>query len=901
MSDTYIESVARATKPLVRAPAPARRWTRWPKLLILILVLLWLATEAMSLAIQHTRLQKKLTARLEAAFGRPVEVGSYELSLWGGPVLEARSLTVAEDPRFGQEYFLRADSMSVRLRWQSLLRGSIELGTLSLTSPSLNLVRNVDGDWNLAEWLPRPADVPGAASAPNPAAKMNVGPSLPVSPLRFRRIEVSGGRINFKQGDDKFPFAFVDVSGTVETDRPGRWRMNLEATPWRAAIVLQQAGTIHFSGDVGGISSRLRPAALDATWTNVSVSDMLRMARSDDYGVRGSLEMALNARTQENGDGWAVQGRAELSQIHRWDLALRSDNPSVNLIAHTVWHPEDSDLDPIQLSLEAPHSAAQLTGKILWNSVAAAGKRPPNPVQLTLAPATIDMMDLLAWVRAFHPGVANDLSVRGLATARADFSAWPLSIANAAVSSEGVDVSGGGLPETAHLGSAQVHFDRGAISFSPATLAWGAPAAQSGGSFRFDLSPVKPARNAPASWHISGTTRQVGDLVAGAGAFGWNISRGWDLAGPFACDLRWPAAVYPWSHGSMAQSTGWMEFGSPSDAQPQSQTGAALHAPFLNLPVEQIKARAELKPGSRHITLAAAQAFGAHWTGTFDRSDPAGDWQFALSADRLAAADLDRWLNPAWRESFLDRMLPFLNSRPLESVAPESLRAAGRLTLDQFALAPLVVRHLQGTLKVDGRSVELSDATGQFFGGMVGGSLTANLDSAPTYHADLNFSRVDVPSLVAATPTLAGLTAESAAGQIAFDAQGSSRSDLLASLTCQGNVRANGLKLLNVDVSKSLGGLSQDAGATRFPGGFATFSCTQRKIQFQKLSLASSGAAIAEGSGTIDFSRNLDLQFRVRSGTSGSVDQPATGFRLTGSLASPQVTSTPSRSAKRSR
>ena len=139
-----------------------------------------------SLAIQHTRLRRILTARIEAAFGRPVEVGSYDFSLWSGPALEANSVTVGEDPRFGHEYFLRAESMTVRLRGQSLLRGRIDLGTLSLTRPSLNLVRNSAGEWNLAEWLPQPAGNPSFSEVP-------VGPSLPSSAVRFRRIEVDGG------------------------------------------------------------------------------------------------------------------------------------------------------------------------------------------------------------------------------------------------------------------------------------------------------------------------------------------------------------------------------------------------------------------------------------------------------------------------------------------------------------------------------------------------------------------------------------------------------------------------------------------------------------------------------------------------------------------------------------
>src|SRR5271154_6122769 len=189
MSDIYSPTLTRA-EPIEQAPSRPRHWSRWLKWILLLLCLVWIASEAISLTIQHTGLRRVLTARIEAAFGRPVDVGSYHFIVWSGPALEADSVTVGEDPRFGQEYFLRAESMTVRLRWTSLLRGHLVLGTLSLTQPSLNLVRNASGDWNLVDWLPRPAE--------SASSKALVGPSLPFSPLRFDRIDVDGGRINFK-------------------------------------------------------------------------------------------------------------------------------------------------------------------------------------------------------------------------------------------------------------------------------------------------------------------------------------------------------------------------------------------------------------------------------------------------------------------------------------------------------------------------------------------------------------------------------------------------------------------------------------------------------------------------------------------------------------------------------
>ena len=104
MSNILTETIVRA-EPLKPAAFERPSWRRWARIVVLFLIALWIANLALSFAIQHTSLNRRITARLDAAFGRPVEVGSYRFSLWGRPTLEARSVTVSEDPRFGTNTF----------------------------------------------------------------------------------------------------------------------------------------------------------------------------------------------------------------------------------------------------------------------------------------------------------------------------------------------------------------------------------------------------------------------------------------------------------------------------------------------------------------------------------------------------------------------------------------------------------------------------------------------------------------------------------------------------------------------------------------------------------------------------------------------------------------------------
>jgi len=86
-----------------------KRWFRWA---VISAAILLLASEGFSLLLRTAASRRYLTARLESSFGRPVEVRAFSFSLLDGPRIEAFDVSVAEDPRFGQEYFLRAEQLT---------------------------------------------------------------------------------------------------------------------------------------------------------------------------------------------------------------------------------------------------------------------------------------------------------------------------------------------------------------------------------------------------------------------------------------------------------------------------------------------------------------------------------------------------------------------------------------------------------------------------------------------------------------------------------------------------------------------------------------------------------------------------------------------------------------------
>ncbi len=444
------------------------RKKNWIRYLLAFGVLAIAGSAGFTRFLQTNSVRRYLIAHLESSFGRPVEVRRFEFSLLDGARLEALSLTVSEDPRFGNEYFLRADSLTAGLRWFALLSGRFEFGTLSLSQPSLNLVRDREGRWNIEDWLP-----------PAPLALLGAGFVGPRAALtepalaRLTSIEVDGGRINFKQGDEKTPFALLNVSGRVDENGPGRWQLDLEAVPMRAGVTLQDSGTLRLRGTIAGTSARLQPADLNFTLRQVSLADALRFARQSDFGVRGELDLDLNARVdpvsaapngaEKTGGGrWAISGVARLQRVHRWDLPERATDPSLNLSVDASWRLGDRHAQIEKILIEMPKSHLQGAGELDW----VRGFRP----QFHIESSSMGLDDVLAAYRAFRPGVPENLTLTGVIGLDATLAGWPLQLQQGAIASTGAELAGPLLPSTLKIGEINASVARGGLDFAPAEI-----------------------------------------------------------------------------------------------------------------------------------------------------------------------------------------------------------------------------------------------------------------------------------------------------------------------------------------------------------------------------------------------------------------------------------------------
>ena len=872
------------------------RFRKYLKIAALPLVLLLVAQAGVSLLVKTHRVREYLVAHLSRAFGRPVTADSFSAQLLPIPRLDVEAITVGEDPAFGNEYFLRAERMTASLRWWGLLKGDFEFGTMSLTRPHLILVRNSSGVWNLEGWLPPP---PWKAVG----NYVTYGPQLPAeSTHHLQRIEFDEGRINFKFGADKRPFAFTNVSGSVEQLGAGRWRLRIEAVPWRSGVQLQSTGTLQVSGDVAGTLARLQPAEIQVHWEKVSLADLFRLITGNDYGVRGQLAVdgaatigkPVAGQSYEDGK-WQFALRVRASQIHRWDLTERGDNPRIDVNAKGQWDLAAGEGRAEELHIDLPHSNLQASGKLrlaenrFWNA--------------RVTSAAVQAEDLLAWYRAFQPDIAEDLAIDDLLTGNATVSGWPLKLDDAHVAGTTGTLSVPGFTRTVRISELHSELRKGIFAVEPVRFSLSTAKMEQPAAGKAEKTAVKPPRPVVAetqdvaeirashdfttqagSLRIDARLEKAQNLFKLAAAFGKTLNHGWELTGGLT-----GTTTVEWDHGLLHDIR---RSGSINAMKAELQVAG------LNLPIHLDDTRLEWDKGQRNTTVNKAGAFGATWNGTISETLPVDGrelprWKFQLHADRLDAAELDRWVGPRARPNWLQRLLPsLLGKSNTQAKASELLRrvsADGDLFADTVVIEKIKLSKAHANLLLMDLHLDVREAQAQWAGGDVSGSMLAVFGPAPKYEIAAEIEQVSLGQLPWAA-RWAERWGGTASGKIHLTTGGVGREDLLKQIAGNAEFTAKNVEFRGWDVAGSLDAGALRTGASRWTNADGQLSLKDRVITLDAIRLSGPrGKTLLAG--TIDFAQAANLTFSEAATDKRAAASPLPGhhLELKGPLDAPQM------------
>jgi hypothetical protein len=277
--------------------------------------------------ISVSRYKSQIASLMAKSLGRPVRLSSMRLRLLPRPGFVLYDLTVEDDPAFGAEPLLRANTVTAIVRMLSLWRGRLELSEVVVDEASVNLVRRSDGRWNL--------DPLFQTAATNVGAATNAGEKRA---LPFPYMVATNSRVNIKNGVEKMPFSLIDTDLSFWQEDPGVWRLRLRGQPVRTDVSLElgDTGIVELNATVRGAPElQQMPLRLDLEWRDAQLGQLTRLATGSDAGWRGDLRGEVHL--DGTADAARITSRLRATGVHRAEFAPAEPmdfDANCNLVYH---------------------------------------------------------------------------------------------------------------------------------------------------------------------------------------------------------------------------------------------------------------------------------------------------------------------------------------------------------------------------------------------------------------------------------------------------------------------------------------------------------------------------------------------------------------------------------------
>ena len=677
---------------------------------VLVLLLLFLVRPGAS------RLKSRIITSLSAAVGRPVDLGSAHIRLLPRPGFDLENLVVYDDPSFGSEPMLRANEVTADLRLTSLLRGRLELARLNLTEPSLNLVHHVGGGWNLESLLERAARTP---LAPTGKVKSEPRPAFPY-------IEGSSGRINFKNGPEKKPYALTNADFSLWQESENAWGVRLKAQPIRSDMNLNDTGLLQVSGTWQRAKTlRDTPLQFNIEWSRAQLGQVTKFFTGNDKGWRGAIQ--VDATVTGNPASLKISSIASADDFRRYDI---TSGRALRLAGQCDFEYSTHNHEFLNILCNAPVGIGVLT--VTGN----AGLPGSHRYSMIVTAERIPASALGAIAARAKKNLPEDLAVEG--TFRGTFSM-----------SE--DATSGSKPQFrghGEIAGLRVASDSEKAELGPETVsllltnAAGSPAAHGRSGMRLSEGaeieigpiPVEHARAGGAS--LRGWVNRSGYAYTILGDA--ELGRSLHLARMFGLPAL-SAGAEGTAQMNLQIAGSWPGQSGPTGfAGPQVTGSAKLRNVRVALRgagelLEISSAEMQFSPDELRVGKLNARAGGVVWKGSMEMPRGCGTPEtcpvrFALNADEIVWKEVNEWASPSPKNRPWYRVLGSGRSAPSLMAR---VRASGRVTADRFVLNSVPLAKLSANVSLDSGKLQISALDADLLGGKHQGKWQADFSVKP--------------------------------------------------------------------------------------------------------------------------------------------------------------------------
>ncbi len=812
------------------------------------------------------RLRARIVRSISLALGRQVDVGSVTLRLLPQPGFDLRNFVIHEDPAFGAEPVLQSSDVVAIVRMSSLLRGRLEIARLSLSEPSLNLVRNSEGHWNLENLLERAARTP---VAPTAKARSEIRPGFPY-------IEADHGRINLKLGQEKKPYSLTEANFALWQDSENTWGVRLKAQPTRTDFNLSDTGVLEVDGSWQRAANlHETPVNFTLQWDGAQLGQVTKLTWGQDKGWRGAIR--FSAVLTGSPEDLTVNADASILDFRRYDIA---GGNAPRLAASCSAHYSSMDHVFSQLACAAPvgEGAIEVKGNV-------AALSSVRGYDLTMVARSVPVQPLVEFARRVKKNVPADIVAAGKMDARVTLRREAAGADVGPVWQGGGEVQG--LNVRSPLTNTRFALDR--IPFavssdaSPQLKPEGdrsrAGAAGFNAQPHVDIGPFGLGLGRPATATVRGQVSRSGyNLLLQGDAEVQRLLEVSQTVGLPALQTSATGEV----HINLQVGGNWAGFAAPAVTGTAVLHSVQAHLRGLNDPLEIASATISLNPNAAAVQKLTAAAVGNTWRGSLTiprqcdtpRACPV---RFDLHAGEIATDTLSGLVNaPPGKEPwyrFLSSPTKASPTQPRPYLA--SVHAIGKLTADRVLIRSLTASRVSAEVELDQGRLRFSNLRGDVLGGRHTGEWRVDFSAdPPTYSGNGTLEKVALGQLAEAMHD-AWITGSANVSYIA-STHGWNKPDLLANAdaSLQMEVRDGSLPHL------TLAGDADPLHVNRFAGRVLL---RDGKFEIEQGKLQTPGGIYQLG-GTASMTRVLDVKL---------TGEGTHGFDISGTLTQPHVVVNP--------
>jgi AsmA protein len=772
-----------------------------------IVVLLVAAALIVPHLIDVNQYHGQIQSQLEKRLGRQVTLGKMGLRLFP-PAFDVENTTIAEDPRFASgRPFATADKLAVSVKFWPLLRKQLEVNSLELVHPHIELVRNAQGIWNFAtlgqEGKPtaaqkvptQPAQAPTATTTTGPPGAQppsaQPGAKQPAGQLTLANLFINDGQVaitDLQKHQSRAVYDHIDLN--VNDFAPDQ-QFSMKLT---AHLPGEGKQAIWLEGKGGPIK--------EADMLNTPFDGTLRL----DQVSTGAAQKFLNSQSL-NGIDAVITGDAKVKNAGgklASNGAIRMENAHIHNV--NVGYPialeydiaDDLTNDVIQI-----HKGNLKLGATPISLAGTVNTRPtPSQIDLKLTASNASIAEMARLASAFGVAFGKDVDVKGQINADIQArGAMDKPALNGQLSARNLDISGKEIPQP-------VKVNEITLALTPETVRSNEFAATTG-STTVNVSFALSQYSAPNS-SISATLRapnaRIGEIINIAKAAGVSAVDGMSGDGTLTLDVR---AQGPTKNMSALNFDGTGKI-----------SNATLKMPSLTKPLQIRNSDIRFSQNSASLqnismTLGQTNAGGTLTLKNFE----APQVQFALNADKVNVAELQQTFaatpaQPAKRAENFWRLVPQANAQTkAEPSMLTKMTGGGTVAIGVIQYDDLLLNNAHANVILDRGVIRMNPVTADVYGGKENGTVTIDMRPAqPVYAINLKTEKVDANKLISSVSDVKQTLYGMLASNVNASFSSSSAQNIARSLNGSMAINLTNGKLMNLDLLHELASVGKFVG-----------------------------------------------------------------------------------------